>query len=270
MKDWQLHVSPLKEIAADLHVHTALSPCGSDDMTPPAIVAAALEAGLDMIAICDHNAAGNAAAVQEAAAERAASGGGELAVLAGMEVASAEEVHVVGLFPDAVAAERAAAEVRAVLPAADGDYYSFFGPQELLDCKGDLSGSEAKALALASTFDLEDTVALIKRHGGLAVAAHIDRPAFGLLSQLGWFPEDAGFDGVEISRHVPDDSPRMEEFRSFGLPLTGGSDAHYLEEIGAARTIIRTEGTGFGELVRAFACEDGRSVDRAPLDGAHA
>ncbi len=109
----------LRRISADLHIHTALSPCGSEEMTPPAIVAAALEAGLDMIAICDHNTAGNAAAVQEAAAAQAAAGGPPLVVLAGMEVASAEEAHVVGLFPDAAAAERAAAEVRAVLPQAD-------------------------------------------------------------------------------------------------------------------------------------------------------
>ena len=233
-------------------------------MTPPAIVAAALEAGLDMIAICDHNTAGNAAAVQEAAAAQAAAGGPPLVVLAGMEVASAEEVHVVGLFPDAAAAERAAAEVRAVLPPADDHYYSFFGPQDILDCRGDPTGSEAKALAVASTFDLNDTVALIKRHGGLAVAAHIDRRGFGLLSQLGWFPEDAGFDGVEISRHTPDDSPRMEEFRGFGVPLTGGSDGHYLHEIGVARTVLSVEEPSFEELVRAFAGEEERSVDRAP------
>ena len=242
-------------------------------MTPPAIVAAALEAGLDMIAICDHNTAGNAAAVQEAAAERAARGE-RLVVLAGMEVSSAEEVHVVGLFPDAAAAERAAAEVRAVLPPADEHYYSFFGPQDILDCKGDPTGTEARELAVASTFDLNDTVALIKRHGGLAVAAHIDRRGFGLLSQLGWFPEDAGFDGVEISRHTADDSPRMQEFRGFGVPLTGGSDGHYLSEIGASRTVITAEEASFEELVRAFAGEGGRSIDRAPLDeergGGHA
>ncbi len=233
-------------------------------MTPPAIVAAALEAGLDMIAICDHNTAGNAAAVQEAAALWAAAGGDSLVVLAGMEVTSAEEVHVVGLFPDAAAAERAATEVRAVLPPADEGYYGFFGPQEILDCQGDSTGSEAKALALASTFDLSDTVALIKRHGGLAVAAHIDRRGYGLLSQLGWFPEDAGFDGVEISRHTLDDSPRMEQFRSFGVPLTGSSDAHYPHEIGAGRTVIMAEEPALAELVRAFAGEGGRSVDRAP------
>ena len=105
----------VKTLRADLHVHTALSPCGDDEMSPPAIVDAALAAGLDMIAVCDHNAAGNARAVTEAAGSR-------LAVIAGMEITTVEEVHVVGLFPTVAAAANAADEVRRTLPAADGDY----------------------------------------------------------------------------------------------------------------------------------------------------
>ena len=85
---------------ADLHVHTALSPCADAGMTPPAIVDAALAEGLAMIAVCDHNTARNAAAVQAAA-------GARLAVIAGIEITTAEEVHVVGLFPTpSAAAER--------------------------------------------------------------------------------------------------------------------------------------------------------------------
>lgn len=246
----------LRRTLADLHIHTALSPCGSDEMTPPAIVEAALEAGLDMIAVCDHNSARNVAAVQEAAGER-------LVVLAGMEVTSVEEVHVVGLFPDAAAAEAAAAEVHALLPTADADYYSFFGEQTVLCADGSFASEETAALAVASTLDLNDTVDLIKRHGGLAVAAHIDRKAFGVMSQLGWFPEDAGFDGVEVSRHLPADAPRMQEFRAFGLPITGASDSHYLHEIGAAATALTLEEPTFAEVVLAFAGSGGRRVERA-------
>ena len=110
---------------ADLHVHTALSPCADDEMTPPAIVAAALAEGLAMIAVCDHNSARNVAAVQEAAGER-------LAVLAGMEITTAEECHVVGLFPDASAAQAAGAEVGASLAPVDDGYETFFGEQHVL------------------------------------------------------------------------------------------------------------------------------------------
>jgi hypothetical protein len=180
-----------------------------------------------------------------------------------MEVTSMEEVHVVGLFPDAAAAEAAAQEVRSLLPKADADYYAFFGEQTVMCSDGTIDGEETAALAVATTLDLNDTVGLIKSHAGLAVAAHIDRRAFGVLSQLGWFPEDAGFDGVEVSRHLASDAPRMEEFRAYGLPVTGASDSHYLQEIGAAVTVLTLAEPTFSEVALAFAGKGGRRIDRA-------
>ena len=204
----------LRYATADLHVHTALSPCASAEMTPPAIVRAALARGLDMIAICDHNTARNVAAVQEAAAHAAQSaalhasqqagpGGaqwgheGHLTVLAGMEITSAEEVHVLGLFPDATAAEAAGAEISRTLPEAGDGYAAFFGEQPLMSADGNVLGAETAALALATSLELDAVVDLINRHGGLAVAAHIDRKAFSVISQLGFFPAEAGFDAIE-------------------------------------------------------------------------
>jgi hypothetical protein len=59
------------------------------------------------------------------------------------------------------------------------------------------------------------------------------------------------------------DAPRMEEFRTFGLPITGSSDSHYLHEIGAAATVLTLEEPTFAEVVLAFAGKEGRRVDRA-------
>jgi hypothetical protein len=272
----------------DLHIHTALSPCASDDMTPPAIVATALARGLDMIAICDHNTAGNVGAVQEAAraasaqaaslasateAARAASAAGApsaagaagagLTVFAGMELTSAEEVHVVGLFPDLAAAETVASQIRAVLPAADQDYYAFFGDQPLLGAGGQPRGAETAALALATPLDLSAVVKLIHDGGGLAIAAHADRKAFSVLSQLGFFPANAGFDGVEVSRYVVPTSPRLRELEAVGLPITSASDSHFLEEIGTAATELWLQDATFVELALAFAGLEGRGVARA-------
>ncbi len=228
-------------------------------MTPPAIVAAAAKAGLDVIAISDHNTAGNVAAVQEAA--KAAGNG--LTVLPGMEITSAEEAHVLGVFPDLQAAEGAAAELRTMLPRADSDYYAFFGEQPLLTAAGCQAGAETAALAGASPLDLTSTVEFIHRLGGLAIAAHVDRKAFSVYSQLGFFPQEAGFDGVEVSRHVSTDSPRLEEYSALGLPLIGCSDSHYLEEIGTATTELHLAGPEFSELALALAGAEGRSVARA-------
>lgn len=253
----------LRLFRADLHIHTALSPCGSDEMTPAAIVATALARGLDMIAVCDHNTAGNVRAVQEAGE---AAGGG-LAIIAGMELTSMEEVHVVGLFPDAAHAEQVAARVRGLLPQADADYYSFFGEQPVLAADGRHVGAETVALALATPLDLNEVVALVHDGGGLAVAAHIDRKSFGVFSQLGFFPADAGFDALEISKWLPADSPRLAEFAALGLPLIGASDGHYLEEIGSSYTELQLEQPVFAELAPAFAGAGGRSTARVGAGG---
>ena len=82
----------LTELALDLHIHTVVSACAEIEMIPPLIVRRALELGLDLIAITDHNTAENVEAVQEAAR------GTALKVLPGMEVQTSEEVHILCLF----------------------------------------------------------------------------------------------------------------------------------------------------------------------------
>jgi 3',5'-nucleoside bisphosphate phosphatase len=242
--------------AADLHVHTALSPCAENDMTPPAIVEKALAEGLGMIAICDHNSARNAAAVQEAA-------GARLAVLAGMEITTVEECHVVALFPDAEAAQAAGAEVGARLGQVDDDYESYFGEQHILAADGSERTRETLALATATQLDVDAVVELVHRHGGLAIAAHIDRRSFGVIGQLGLFPTAAGFDAVELSRHIVPGSPEEAQFAAHGLPLVHSSDAHYRRDIGAARTLVHCERPTFAELALALAGARGRSVGDA-------
>src|SRR5512143_1389353 len=83
---------------ADLHVHTVLSPCADVEMIPPLIVEEALQRGIRLLAITDHNATANIAAVQKAAAAASAAAGTELTILPGMELQTREEVHVLCLF----------------------------------------------------------------------------------------------------------------------------------------------------------------------------
>ncbi len=54
-------------LRGDLHVHTALSACAEEEMLPPLLVERALEVGLSLLGSVDHNSAGNARAVMEAA-----------------------------------------------------------------------------------------------------------------------------------------------------------------------------------------------------------
>jgi len=244
----------VKRFYADLHIHTALSPCASDEMTPPAIVKAALDRKLDMIAICDHNSSGNAAAAQSAAA-------GRLAVIAGMELTSAEEVHVLGWFPDAGCAAAAAAKVLASLPE-NSRASRTFGEQRLMNASGKVVGVEKKMLSAASALSLSEAISLIREHGGLAVASHVDRPAFGVFGQLGMLPKDALFDALEVS-HAGLLAGRAGEFAVAGLPMVSSSDSHFLEDVGISRTVCEMSQATFAELALALRGVGGRSCSYA-------
>ena len=209
-----------------------------------------------MIAICDHNSTRNVVAVQAAA-------GAGLIVLPGIEITSAEECHVVGLFPDARTAEEAGDRVSALLPEAGEGYAEFFGEQHVLDARGEVVDRESRALATATTLDVAACVDLIHRHDGVAVAAHVDRRSFGVIGQLGVFPKGVGFDAVELSRHVAPGSKEEESFAALGLPVLHSSDAHFLADVGAARSLLELETPGFASLAALLRDDRARSTSHA-------
>jgi len=252
----------MRIVRADLHIHTGLSPCASVEMTPPAIVSEAIRKGLNMIAICDHNSAGNVQAVvaaaaaatngaanaEPAAADRAFRAA-ELTVIPGMEITTSEEVHVLGLFPDVSPARDAADEVLSSLHT--GEPTDPLEGQFLFDMDGRVVGRERRILFSASAFGLADAVALVRKHGGLAVASHVDRPSFSVISQLGVFPEDIRFDALEISA-AGFTRGRQRDFVSLGLPLVSSSDSHYLDDIGSGQAMLEIAAPTFDELRLAF------------------
>ena len=69
----------------DLHTHSCLSPCGGDDSTPAAIAGMAKLAGLDIIALTDHNSSKNCPAFFEAARAYG------IVPVAGMELTTSED-----------------------------------------------------------------------------------------------------------------------------------------------------------------------------------
>ena len=172
----------------DTHMHTCLSPCGDLDMHPTAIVATAVQAGLDGVVVCDHNSAENLAAVQRAG-QRVG-----LAVLAGIEIASAEEVHIVALLPDVDAAQILQRRVYDALPGKNDE--GAFGMQVVAGEDGEVLGFNQRLLIGATTMSLEEVVAAIHAAGGVAVAAHVDREGFGILGQLGMIPPGLALDAL--------------------------------------------------------------------------
>ena len=78
----------------DLHIHSALSPCADNSMTPVSIVATASAIGLEIIAVTDHNCARNVRSAVEVGEAL------DVLVVPGAEIQTNEDVHVVCYFPD--------------------------------------------------------------------------------------------------------------------------------------------------------------------------
>lgn len=242
----------MKIYVAELHVHTVLSPCADVEMIPPLIVRAALDKGLDLIAITDHNASANVAAVQQAAQ------GTGLTVLPGMEVQTREEVHVLCVFDTPAQIEAWQQIVDAQLPALDNDI-EHFGEQFVVDAEGDFIRRETRLLIVSTSLSLEETVGRVNSIGGLAIPAHVDRKAFGLIEHLGFVPPDLPIAAIEVSRHLSplDAVKKFPQLR--GYPLVQGGDAHRLDELLGANVFELVAPT-VDELRLALAGREGRRL----------
>ena len=230
----------MMRLAFDLHLHSCLSPCGDTDMTPANIAAMCALAGLNVVALTDHNTSGNCAAFCQAAARHG------LLALPGMELCTREEVHVVCLFSDLEGADAFSDYVGGLLPPMPNNSRAF-GPQILMDSEDAVLGEETRLLAGAADIGLHDVPELVASFGGLAYPAHIDRPSNSLLSQLGIWDPDLKFSLAEVSRYCPEnlfDRPDLQ-----GLRHITGCDAHDLGQIPDAHQYMEVpEATGAAVL----------------------
>ena len=212
----------MKDYFYDLHIHSCLSPCGSNDATPADLAGMYALAGYQIVALTDHNTVGNCAAFCKAAAHYG------LLALPGMELTTAEEVHVVCLFPDLDSANAFGEYVRAHLPPIP-NRPDFFGQQLLMDEEDNILGEETALLIGATDIPYCSVNQLVQSYGGAAYPAHIDHDSFSLSSNLGlWIPE-AGFKFAELSPTCPDGFINRPDLA--GVCFLTDSDAHYLHEI---------------------------------------
>ncbi|MFP4113650.1 MAG: PHP domain-containing protein [Spirochaetota bacterium] len=231
-------------IRADLHIHSCLSPCGDLAMSPRTIADRALEAGLNLVALTDHNAARNVPAFAEACRER------NLRALYGCEVTTSEEVHVLALYADVQTAVAFGDEIYASLPPLEMDPERY-GDQVVVDTEETIVETLTSYLIGATSFSLSEVGRMIHDRGGLFIPAHIDRTAFSIWSQLGFLPTD-DYDAVEmvgppgISRAVHRGSPtqpgtsaaaaRTPPIDPGRYPVVAFSDAHQPDLIGSSYT----------------------------------
>lgn len=218
--------------AYDLHLHSCLSPCADDEATPANLAGMAAVQELAFAALTDHNTCGNVRSFFEAAGEYPS-----LVPVAGMELCTSEEIHVVCLFPGVEEAERFEKEtVRPVRVSVKNDS-ARFGRQLLMDAEDTVLGEEENWLVPAAGIDLESAVEAVRALGGEAFPAHIDRPSYGLLSVLGTFPERPRFGAVEVAK--ADAIPRLAA--EHGLDparVLTDSDAHRLMDVNGAEHFL--------------------------------
>lgn len=216
----------------DFHIHSALSPCGDKDMTPCNIVNMAALIGLDAVAISDHNSVGNVRAAMRVGEQVG------VKVLAGMEVETAEEIHILTLYETIEAAEEVAKKVYDALPDIK-NRPEIFGNQYYMDEEDNIIGEEEKLLISPTSIQVEDLVSLVKSVGGIVFPAHVDRHSYSILTNLGFIPEELDIDGIEISKKVDDVDIYLASRPDLaGYRYIRNSDAHYLADIAEKEAYI--------------------------------
>ena len=241
----------LRWMRGDLHIHTCLSPCADSSMLPLTIVKEAKRNNLQIIGICDHNSIENVEAVRKAGKREG------LAVMGGVEMASQEEVHILGFFDE----ETSLSDIQDVLYenlSGENDE-DVFGEQLLADEYDKVTGSNERFLIGATRLSVEGIVDLIHRLGGLAIASHIDRESFSIISQLGYIPSELRLDALEISS-LASREKRYAFSQRYDFPVLTSSDAHCLEDIGRSFSSFLIKEACFEETKKALMGDKGRRV----------
>ena len=213
----------MKRYSYDLHNHSCLSPCADNDNTPNNVAGMMYLSGITIAALTDHNTAKNCPAFFEAAKRYG------IVPVAGMELTTAEDIHLVCLFENLDSALNfdAYLQSRRVLVKNRPD---IFGEQLILDGEDNIIGKEEHLLSNATSITLDEAPGLVSSYGGVCYPAHIDRDANGIIAILGTMPPTPHFDSVEMR-----DGEKANEYKErYGLSdklIVVSSDAHYLTDI---------------------------------------
>jgi PHP family Zn ribbon phosphoesterase len=216
----------MDRVAIDLHIHSNLSPCGEEEMTPNNIVNMALIKELDFIAVTDHNTAKNLPAVMAVAKEL----GGGICILPGIEVTTKEEAHILAYLPTLEAAMELDQIIYEHLPEVMNEK-ELFGPQYVMDEHDNIIGEVDKLLISATDIGVDRLWDLVTALGGILVPAHIDRKSYSLIASLGFIPLELDIKTCEVSKKETFDNV-LKNFRFFkDYQFIHGSDAHQLEDM---------------------------------------
>ncbi len=205
----------------NLHIHSCLSPCADDDMTPANIAGISKLAGADLIAITDHNSALNLPAAKKTCDEYG------LKLLPGIEVTTEEEIHVLCYFKDIETAMKFSDMLYDLLIESPYDE-DIWGAQIVMDENDNIQYKVKKLLSGPTNLNIYDLKAECEKHGGIAIPAHVEKDSTSILSVLGFLPDDLTFDVVE-SKDVQKFNAFVEKgFFPKPKEILTSSDAHFL------------------------------------------
>ena len=223
----------------DLHVHSCLSPCGDDDMTPGNIVGMAMLNGLDIVALTDHNTSKNCPAFFEIAKKHG------ITAIAGMELTTSEDIHAVCLFGNLESAMEFDKFVDTRRFKIKNDA-KIFGHQYIVDENDEVVGEEEYLLINATDISLNEAYNEVTARGGVCFPAHIDRDANGMISMLGDFPPKPLFTAFELNdgMNLYEYRKRFPIIKDRELLVVVSSDAHYLTDIKEDGFLIELDSSG--------------------------
>lgn len=208
----------------DLHIHSVLSPCGDELMTPNNIINMAKLKNLDVIAVSDHNSNGNLKTLSTLAEKN------ELLFIPAVEVETIEGIHVLCLFEDLDKCNIFNKYLKSKLPITKNNP-KYFGHQILMNERDEEIGEEERLLALSTSISIDVLTNFVHNLSGLVFPAHIDKQNQSILSVLGFIPDNLNIDGIEVSnkcdyKKLIKENPGVKKYK-----YIINSDAHYLGDI---------------------------------------
>lgn len=217
----------------DLHIHSCLSPCADDDMTPNNICNMAVIKGLDVIAVTDHNACRNLPAFDVCAKNVG------LQLIYGCELQTIEEVHILGLFQTLDQAMVMQEWIDRRLKKVEFDP-AYFGNELIMNDKDEVVSHEKILLLSSLDTSVEQTIEAIHEHHGAAVLAHAAGRTNSICVQLGFIPKGLPYDAIEVKKaedmlYIKKIHPWINDDNTLWLM---DSDAHRLIDISEQEHVI--------------------------------
>lgn len=230
-------------IAYDFHIHSCLSPCADDDMTPANIIGMAALKGLHAIAVTDHNSCLHCKPTMDFGERNG------ILVIPGIELTTKEEVHVLCFFEYLENALQFDVYVQTQLIRTKNDP-RIFGKQIIMDEEDCQVGEFESLLIQATNITFDDVYPLVTSYGGIMIPAHIDKNSNSLVSNLGFVPPKSNFTCVEI--RVKSDMIKMQDNHPFlkTCNCIRNSDAHRLGDISEAINYMEVKELSRREILR--------------------